>query len=644
VVAKVCEHLRVFQRTPNWILPRLDRPITEEEMALLVTAPHVAELTREQIYQNADYLFWQAFSWTPQGRAAFTRQATMHLEAQVTDPELRRRLIPDYPIGCKRILFADDYYPALQLPNVTLETSAIERISPRGVGTRDGIEHDLDILVYATGFETTGWHWSLEVAGRGGMVLNDAWKHGPEAYLGITVSGFPNLFMIYGPNTNLGHNSITFMIERQSEYITQALTAMEGGGLRAMEPSRAAQDRFNREIQEALAQRTWADPSCTSWYKTADGRNTQNWPSHTRDYAAATKGVNFDDYVVRRAAMLSEKLDPGVRLLLEAIAALNDPPLERLSPKDARKAAAEGIKPVGGRPEPVRLIENLEIPGPQGQIPIRIYTPDTPAPRPAMVYFHGGGWVVCDLDTHDVVCSAIARRSGAVVISVDYRLAPEHKFPAAVVDCYAATVWVASNAERLGIDPDRIAVGGDSAGGNLGAVVSLKSRDENGPPIALQAMVYPVTDLSSFDTPSYREFATGYQLTKTEMEWFRDNYLSCPEDGHHPHASPLLAPDLRGLPPALIITAECDPLRDEGEAYAKRLEEAGVPVTCTRYEGMIHPFFSLSGAIPQAFDAIQQVADAVAAATPARSPSSSPQATSQSTPPFRSDHASASPG
>jgi acetyl esterase len=175
-------------------------------------------------------------------------------------------------------------------------------------------------------------------------------------------------------------------------------------------------------------------------------------------------------------------------------------------------------------------------------------------------------------------------------------------------------------------------------------VVSLKSRDENGPPIALQAMVYPVTDLSSFDTPSYREFATGYSLTKTEMEWFRDNYLSCPEDGHHPHASPLLAPDLRGLPPALIITAECDPLRDEGEAYAKRLEEAGVPVTCTRYEGMIHPFFSLSGAIPQAFDAIQQVADAVAAATPARSPSSSQRATSQSTPPFRSDHASASPG
>jgi acetyl esterase len=231
-----------------------------------------------------------------------------------------------------------------------------------------------------------------------------------------------------------------------------------------------------------------------------------------------------------------------------------------------------------------------------------------------MVYFHGGGWVVCDLNTHDVVCRRIARRAGAVVVSVDYRLAPEHKFPAAVVDCYAAVVWVEANAVRLGIDPNRIAVGGDSAGGNLGAVISLKSRDENGPAIALQVMVYPVTDLSSFTTSSYQEFAAGYQLTKADMEWFRDHYLPSSEDALNPYASPLLARDLRGLPPALIITAECDPLRDEGEAYARRLTAAGVPVTCTRYEGMIHPFFSFSGAIPQALDAIRQVADAVNAA------------------------------
>ena len=297
-VAKVAGHLTVFQRTPNWLLPRLDREITEEEMALLVTAPHVAELTREQIYQNADFLFWQAFSWTPQGRAAYTRASMMHLEAQVPDPEMRRTLTPDYPVGCKRILFADDYYPALQRPNVTLEPAAIERITPNGAVTR-GVEHALDVLVYATGFETTGWHWSLDVTGRAGYRLSEVWRQAPEAYLGITVSGFPNFFMLYGPNTNLGHNSITFMIERQTEYIMQALLEMHQRGLRAIEPSREAQDRFNAELQRTLAGTTWADPRCGSWYKTADGRNTQNWSSHTRDYAAATKTVNFDDYVKR---------------------------------------------------------------------------------------------------------------------------------------------------------------------------------------------------------------------------------------------------------------------------------------------------------------------------------------------------------
>jgi acetyl esterase len=311
----------------------------------------------------------------------------------------------------------------------------------------------------------------------------------------------------------------------------------------------------------------------------------------------------------------SPKLDPAVRQLLEAIQAQGGPALESLSPADARQLAIEGLKLLGGAPEPVRSIQNLRIPGPECEIPIRVYTPDAPAPRPALIYFHGGGWVVCDLDTHDVICTALAHRAGAVVVAVDYRLAPENKFPAAVIDCYAATVWVASNAEKLGIDPKRIAVAGDSAGGNLATVVAIKSRDENGPALALQALVYPVTDLASFSTPSYQEFAESHYLTRSQMEWFRDHYLASMDDAHSHEASPILARDLRGLPTALIITAECDPLRDEGAAYAKRLRDAGVPVTYTCYSGMIHPFFSLSGAIPQAFDAFQQIAAAVGQAS-----------------------------
>jgi acetyl esterase len=309
--------------------------------------------------------------------------------------------------------------------------------------------------------------------------------------------------------------------------------------------------------------------------------------------------------------MTREKLYPEVRALLERIEAQGGPSLESLPPAEARKEALEALKPLQGETEPVARTEDLRIAGPEGSIPIRVYTPAGRGPFPGLVYFHGGGWVLCDLDTHDTTCRTLARKAGAVVVAVDYRLAPEHRFPAAVVDSCAATRWVAANAERLGIDPRRIAVGGDSAGGNLAAVISLKFRDEAGPALALQVLVYPVTNLAAFDTPSYQEFAEGYYLTRAEMEWFRGHYLASAGDGLNPDASPLLAPDLRGLPPALVITAECDTLRDEGEAYARRLAEAGVDVTCTRYAGMVHPFFSLPGALGGGRRAIEQFAAAV---------------------------------
>lgn len=300
------------------------------------------------------------------------------------------------------------------------------------------------------------------------------------------------------------------------------------------------------------------------------------------------------------------RLHPDVWAVLAALEQEGGPPLETLPVAEARRFAAEALKETEGAAEPVGTIQDLRIPRRGGEIPVRVYTPEGTGPFPGLVYFHGGGWVLCDLDTHDVVCRAIARRASAVVVAVDYRLAPEHKFPAAVEDARTATKWVAENGPRLGIDPGRIAVGGDSAGGNLAAVVSLTS-----PEVALQILVYPVTDLSSFATESYREFAEGYHLTRSEMEWFRREYLANPEQGRDPDASPLLAPDLSGASPALVITAECDVLRDEGELYAERLREAGVPVTLTRYPGMIHPFFSMPGAIADARKAFDQIADAI---------------------------------
>src|SRR5580658_4651852 len=284
----------------------------------------------------------------------------------------------------------------------------------------------------------------------------------------------------------------------------------------------------------------------------------------------------------------SERLHPEARVLLEMMDAQEAPPLESMDPAEARASRLEPMKMVGGQPEALGRVEDLSIPGPGGDLPVRLYASEHGGLRPALVYFHGGGFVFGNLDTHDAVCRALAKESGAVVIAVDYRLAPEHKFPAAVDDSYAATVWVAANAQRLGINAQRIAVGGDSAGGNLATVVAMRCRDAGGPALAAQVLIYPVTDVSSFETGSHRELGEGYFLTRAGMEWFTGHYLASADHKRHPEASPLLAPNLRSLPPALVITAEFDPLRDEGEAYGKRLQDAGVPVTISRYPGMIH--------------------------------------------------------
>jgi cation diffusion facilitator CzcD-associated flavoprotein CzcO len=298
-VAKVASQLTVFQRTPNWVIPRLDRPITDEEKALAMTAPQLAMMGRDLIFQNADHLFWQVFSWTKEGRAAYTRVALNHMAEQVPDEALRKKLTPDYPIGCARILIADDYYPALTRSNVSLVTDGISRIDAAGVTTKDGKHHDFDALVYATGFETTGWHWSVDVVGEGGRHLRDEWAETPQAYLGINVTHFPNMFVLYGPNTNLGHNSITLMLEHQVGFAVQSLKGLMDTNKSAMDVTAAAQARFNRDLQQALGKTTWADPACHSWYKNDKGHITQNWSSSVRDYMQATSKVAWDDFDVR---------------------------------------------------------------------------------------------------------------------------------------------------------------------------------------------------------------------------------------------------------------------------------------------------------------------------------------------------------
>ena len=309
--------------------------------------------------------------------------------------------------------------------------------------------------------------------------------------------------------------------------------------------------------------------------------------------------------------MLSPKLSPEMRGFLEAAASQGGPAIESLPAPEARQVAHH-LKPLGGEPEPVAQIADRKVLGRSGEIPIRVYAPDGDGPFPGVVFLHGGGWVLCDLDTHDTICRAISKRAGCVVVAVDYRLAPEHKFPAALDDCFDVTRWVASNAPALRIDPKRLVLAGDSAGGNMATVIASKSRN-GGPSVALQVLVYPVINMTSFDTPSHREFPEGHFVTRSSMEWFKSNYFSSASDTRNPDASPYFIENLNGMPPALVLTAECDPLRDEGEAYAKRLQASGTAVTLTRYDGMIHPFLNFMGISAGAQKAIDQIAAAVRA-------------------------------
>jgi acetyl esterase len=325
---------------------------------------------------------------------------------------------------------------------------------------------------------------------------------------------------------------------------------------------------------------------------------------------------------------------PQVQAIRDRLDAANIPNLYTLPIEQAREQDIRGIRATGGTPEPVAEVRDFTIPGEAGEIAARLYRPSADGPAgdqaqgqlpdqfpdqapgqalPALVYFFGGGWALGVLDTADAVARMIANRAGCACITVSYRLAPENKFPAAVHDCYAGAAWVADHAEELGLDPARIAVGGDSSGGNLTAAVTLLAKEKGTPGFAHQLLVYPNTDAQA-DTASMREVTDEHFFNKNAIAWYWGMYLTSPEDGLSPLASPMRAPDLSGLPSATVITAELDPLRDEAEEYGRRLAEAGVPTEIIRYDGMMHGFFTMVGILDSAREAVELAADRLAAA------------------------------
>ena len=305
-------------------------------------------------------------------------------------------------------------------------------------------------------------------------------------------------------------------------------------------------------------------------------------------------------------------VDPQIQVVLDALATLEAPDFSEQTPAQVREAYKTFSMAGAGEPE-VGSVEDRTIPGPEGAIPVRVFRPSGEGTAGGLVYYHGGGWVIGDLDSHDSLCRQFCAGAGVVVVSVDYRLAPEHPCPAASDDAWAALEWVAANADELGIDTGRLAVGGDSAGGNLAALMALRARDSGGPALGLQVLIYPATDLE-MTHPSIAENGEGYFLTADSMHWFCGHYLGVDREHGDPadaDVSPLRAASLAGVAPARVVTAEFDPLRDEGNAYAARLADEGVEVDLDENPGMIHGFFQMGALAPSATAAVGRAVDHV---------------------------------
>jgi len=655
-IAPTVGKLHLFQRTPPWILPRRDHALSERQRRLFRAVPAARQATRAAIYALRELMVFGFMN--PSVIQLEERVARRHLARSIPDPVLRAKLTPDYALGCKRVLLSDDYYPSLLRDNVEVVTDGIAEVRARSIVSTDGTEREVDTIIFGTGFKATDPPIAHHVRGRDGRTLAEAWDGSPKAHLGTTVAGFPNFFMLQGPNTGLGHTSVIVMIEAQIEYLVKALRHLRARGAATLEPTAEAQAAFVAEVDAKLAGSVWMKGGCRSWYVDATGRNSTLWPGFTCaflrrlqrfrpeeyrfDFTSSNNdgaGRRFTPTLYDRAegslaralvtlpsslqrtlagapAIVREgnTLSPELQLLLAARERLgHEARLGDTSPGEARRRMHRDTIVHRGAPISVGAVRDLTIPvegdGDDARtLALRHYAPDEPAGAPLLVFLHGGGFVLGDLETHDNVCRLLCRAGRMHVLAVDYRLAPEHPFPAAILDARAALGWAQRNALALGADPSRVAIGGDSAGGNLATVVSQLTVAERAPAPVAQLLIYPACDRVG-DWPSLGTYAEGFMLTRDDIDWFHEQYVeTAGADRGDPRVSPLRARDLSGQPPALVVTAAFDPLRDEGEAYAEALRAAGSRVVLRREASLIHGFANYLALSRPAYDAMRTIA------------------------------------
>ncbi|MFM8945813.1 MAG: alpha/beta hydrolase fold domain-containing protein [Actinomycetota bacterium] len=642
LIAEQAKELVVFQRTPNYSIPALNGPAPADRVERLAAdrAAYEAEsrmstsgvpmpmptvsalaVSREEAFAMLEKS-WQRGELLAPGAtfldAGINRAANevvcefmrSKIREVVKDPEVAELLSPrGHAYGTKRPCMDTNYFQTFNLPHVRLVDL---RKNPIRSITETGIEFgseskEFDAIVYATGFDAmTGAIVGVNITGKNGLTLKKKWGAGPLTYLGLTSVGFPNLFMITGPGSPSVLSNMMISIEQHVDWICDTLVDMREKGYSTIEPTPVAEEGWRVHCGDCADITIFQETD--SWYMGANvpGKPRVLFPyiGGVGRYRAICDDVRKKGYLGfelagpgknARQDGIVRQVQPDVDTVLEMMAQMALPAMESMSPTEARafSEASSAMRPPG--PEVGEIVDGT-LPGADGPLEYRLYRPATKGPHPVVVYFHGGGWVFGSHTSDDPLCRDMCVRADVIMVSVNYRHAPEARFPAAADDGFAALQWVAANAAELGGRPDQIAVAGWSAGGNVAAVAAQLARDNGGPVLRGQLLLTPVTD-GSRQHQSHSDNADGYILTKSLMEWFWNHYAD-PSDRSHPKASPLLASDLSGLPPAMVITAQFDPLRDEGDAYARALQAAGVPVRHLQARGHIHTSITMVDALP----------------------------------------------
>ena len=613
-IAGDVERLVVFQRSPAYVMPRPDRAYRPWERALFRRLPWAMKLHRTSIYVRYES---RAIAFTRLHGlmdVAVGRPFLKLLARDVRDPALRERLTPDYPIGCKRILLSSDYLAAIDRDNVELVTQRIRRVTETGIETDDGVHHPVDAIVYGTGFAATAFLSPMRITGRDGLDLNDAWRRGAQAYLGLTVPGFPNFFMLYGPNTNLGHNSIVYMLESQIAHVMRCVRALRRDGARAIDVDPRRYRRYNTHVQQRLDGSVWS--GCKSWYVDASGHNSTNWPGFTLTYRWITRFTGLSAY--RFTQPLPDTATPAHGAVTPTHGTVIAPPagrVEALAAASLRGFLRVAFRPLIGPPFGARMQRRVVallsplMPGASGTlryrtsaagVPVEVIAPKHGDAGGAILYLHGGAFCLGGPHTHRGVTTRLAAEAGLPVWVPDYRLAPEHPSPAALNDALAAY-----DALRVqGYAPHRIVIAGDSAGGALALALAIALRERGEPAAAALLLISPVTDptlggetLASrrHDDPMIRR---GW--LEQGLRWYHGAGSAA--------ARGPLDTDLRGLPPMLVQAGDQEVLLSDAQRLATHALACGVPCRLEIHAARWHVFHLQAFYLRSARDALRTLA------------------------------------